>query len=58
MKRKMKVSYKANRNFISAVPMLRLANRYMRDIAKIGIGDAVEGEYAEGSLLIRKIANI
>lgn len=59
MKRKMKISYLARKSFLSAVPFIRIGNKFLRDSAKINIGDFVEVEYAaEGLVIIRKIANV
>ncbi len=56
--RKMKISYKAERSFASAVPFLRIGNRYLRDIAKMNIGDAVEVHYSENTVVIRKSVSV
>lgn len=54
IKRQQKVSYKANEYFAAAVPLLRITNRYLSEICRINIGDIVNIEYSEGTLIIRK----
>ncbi len=56
--RKMKISYKAERSSASAVPFLRIGNRYLKDIAKMNIGDDVEVRYFENTVVIRKSVTV
>ena len=54
----MKISYKAERSSASAVPFFRIGNRYLKDIAKMNIGDDVEVRYFENTVVIRKSVTV
>lgn len=54
MIKQMTVSYKATRYFSDAIPMLRLANRQIKSICNINIGDRVTVEYGKNILIVRK----
>lgn len=54
----MKIGYKAERSFASAVPFLRIGNRYLKDIAKMNIGDSVDVHYYENTVIISKAVSV
>ena len=55
MKRKMTVSYKANR--CDLVPNIRIQNRYLKD-AGFSIGDEIIIKYSKGEIIIKKLIKL
>ena len=55
MKRKMTVSYKANR--YDLVPNIRIQNRYLKD-AGFSIGDEIIIKYSKGEIIIKKLIKL
>jgi len=53
--RKLTVSYKAQKYFSTAVPMIRIANRYLKN-AGFNIGDKVEVQYASKEIIIKHLS--
>lgn len=52
MKRKITISYKPGN--ISEIPMIRIANKYLKDYG-FNIGDKAEIEYKQNELIIKKV---
>ncbi|MEI8339557.1 MAG: SymE family type I addiction module toxin [bacterium] len=56
MKKQMTVSYRATDYFYKAVPMLRIANKLLKQVG-FSIGDKIEVQYSPDQLIIRKLTN-
>jgi hypothetical protein len=54
MKRKMTVSYRAQKYFQNAVPFIRIGNRFLKE-AGFRIGDKVEVQYLDKEIIIKKL---
>jgi len=54
MKRRMTISYKAQKNFQNAVPFIRIGNRFLKE-AGFKIGDKVEVQYLNKKIIIKKL---
>ena len=50
----MTISYKAQKHFQNAVPMIRIANRFLKDMG-FNIGDKIEVQYLEKEIIIKKL---